>query len=137
MITAHNARSTRRRGSSSSGKNLPVRSFGMPTSTSPAGVDSSFGRCPLRSAVRSGERSPGAAPISAVSSASINSCNAAVRMSRSDVDNEASVPASRPARSDRADSELVIVRPLGCLVASENRTMTTLTPRTGAASYTT
>ncbi len=35
MITAHNARSTRRRGSSSSGKKLPVRSFGIPTSTSP------------------------------------------------------------------------------------------------------
>jgi hypothetical protein len=137
MITAHNARSTRRRGSSSSGKKLPERSFGIPTSTSPPGVDSSFGRCPLRRAVRSGERSPGAAPIKMVSSASINSCSAAVRMSRSDVDSVGSVPASRPARSDRADSELVIVRLLGCSVASENRTVTTITPRTGAASYTT
>jgi hypothetical protein len=69
--------------------------------------------------------------------ASINSCNATVRVSRSDVDNEASVPASRAARSDRADSELVIVRcsPEG-LVASENHTMTNISPRTGAASYT-
>jgi len=73
----------------------------------------------LRSAVRSGDRSPGAAPISVVSSASISSCRATVRMSRSEVDNVASVPASRAARSDRADWVLVI------------------TPRTGAASYTT
>ena len=42
MITAHNALSIRRRGSNSSGKKLPVRSFGIPISTSPAGVDNSF-----------------------------------------------------------------------------------------------
>src|SRR4051794_38130047 len=45
MITAHEALSIRRRGSSNSGKNEPVRSLGIPTSTSPAGVDTSFGRC--------------------------------------------------------------------------------------------
>jgi hypothetical protein len=79
MITAHKARSIRRRGSSSSGKNEPERSFGIPISTSPAGVDTSFGRCPLRCATRSGVRSPGAAPIVAVNSASINSCKAAAK----------------------------------------------------------
>ena len=104
MITAHRARSMRRRGSNSSGKKLPVRSLGMPTSTSPAGVDNTFERWPMHCATRSGVRSPGAAPIVAVNSASINSCNAAARMSRSDVVNDASVPAKSAARSDRADS---------------------------------
>ena len=73
MITAHNALSIRRRGSSNSGKKLPVRSFGMPISTSPAGVDNSFARCPFRNADRDAVCSPGAAPIDVVSSASINS----------------------------------------------------------------
>jgi hypothetical protein len=44
MITAHNARSTRRRGSNSDGKNDPVRVLGIANSTSPAGVDSMRGR---------------------------------------------------------------------------------------------
>ena len=44
MITAHNARSIRRRGSNNSGKNDPVRSFGIAMSTSPAGVVNNFGR---------------------------------------------------------------------------------------------
>jgi len=81
MITAHNALSIRRRGSSNSGKNDPVHSLGIPTSTSPAGVDTSLGRCPLRCAVRSGVRSPGSAPIRADSSASINSCSAVATIS--------------------------------------------------------
>ena len=38
MITAHNALSTRRRGSNRAGKNDPTRTFGT-LSTSPAGVD--------------------------------------------------------------------------------------------------
>lgn len=45
---AHNARSTRRRGSSSDGNNDPVRVLGIATSTSPAGVDTVRGRWPLR-----------------------------------------------------------------------------------------
>jgi hypothetical protein len=110
MITAHNALSIRRRGSSNSGKKLPVRSFGMPISRSPAGVDNSFGRCPFRNAERAGVCSPGAAPITPVSSASISSWSAAARMSRIAVVNVASVPARRAARSDRANSWLVIVR---------------------------
>ena len=56
-----------------------VRSFEMPTSTAPAGADNSFGRCPLRRAVPSSVRSPGAAPIAALSSASISSRRATVR----------------------------------------------------------
>lgn len=59
------------------------------------------------------------------------------RQRRSDVDNDASVPARRAARSDRANSWVVIVHALVGLVASENRTMTTLTPTMPAASYTT
>ena len=39
MSTPHNALSTRRRGSSSDGKNDPTRTFGMRSSMSPAGVD--------------------------------------------------------------------------------------------------
>ncbi len=71
------------------------------------GVDTSFGRCPLRCVTRSSVRSPGAAPIAPVSSASISSWNAAARMSRNDVDNVASVPVRRAARSDRANSCVV------------------------------
>jgi hypothetical protein len=115
MITAHRALSIRRRGSSNSGKNEPRRSLGIPISTSPPGVEISFGRCPLRCVTRSLVRSPGPAPIVAVSSASINSCNATVRMSRSDVDKLASVPSRRTARSDKANSWVVIVRPSGRL----------------------
>ena len=126
MITAHNARSILRRGSSNSGKNEPSRSLGMPTSTSPAGVDTNFGRCPLRCVNRAGVRSPGSAPIVAVSSVSISSCKAAATMSRNDVVSVASEPARRSARSDKADSYMVIVRCSSqVLVASENRTMTT------------
>jgi hypothetical protein len=76
MITAHSARSTRRRGWSSSGKKLPLRSFGIRSSTSPAGVDTSRSREPLRWAVRVSVRSCFAAPISEVSSSLISSCNA-------------------------------------------------------------
>lgn len=57
MITPHRALSTRRRGSSSDGKNDPTRTFGIRSSTSPAGVDSNRLRLPLcwfdRASVRS------------------------------------------------------------------------------------
>lgn len=72
MITANRAWSTRRRRSSSEGKNVPVRSFGIRSSRSPAVVVSVRGRDPLRCAVRWSLRSQGPAPITAVSSASIN-----------------------------------------------------------------
>ncbi len=57
MITAHNARSTRRRGSSRLGKNDPTRSFGIRSSMSPAGVDNNRGRAPLRCVTRLSVRS--------------------------------------------------------------------------------
>ncbi len=57
MITLHRARSTLRRGSSSSKNLLPLRSLGIFTSTSPAGVDTVLGREPLRVSLRSSERS--------------------------------------------------------------------------------
>ena len=61
MITANSAWSTRRRRSSSEGKNDPVRSFGIRSSRSPAVVVSVRGRDPLRCAVRWSLRSlPGA-----------------------------------------------------------------------------
>ena len=44
----------RRRGSRMDGKKLPLRSLGMASSTSPALVVSTRGRCPLRSLERSG-----------------------------------------------------------------------------------
>jgi hypothetical protein len=52
ITTANNARSMGRRGSNSAGKNDPSRSLGMRNSTSPALVDSSRDRDPLRCAVR-------------------------------------------------------------------------------------
>ena len=72
MITAHNALSIRRRGSSNSGKKLPVRSFGMPISTSPAGVDKQLRPVPVpqRRTVR---RSFAGCGTADVSSASISS----------------------------------------------------------------
>jgi hypothetical protein len=48
ITTASSARSMQRRGSSSAGKNEPSRSLGMRSSTSPALVDSSRERVPLR-----------------------------------------------------------------------------------------
>jgi hypothetical protein len=63
MITAHNALSIRRRGSSNSGKKDPLPQLGDPDLHVPAGVDTSLERWPLRCAVRSGVRSPGSAPI--------------------------------------------------------------------------
>ena len=72
MITAYSAWSTRRRRSNNDGKNDPVRSFGIRSSRSPAVVDNTRGRWPLRCAVRTSERSWGSAPITEVSSASIN-----------------------------------------------------------------
>jgi hypothetical protein len=47
----------RRRGSKRDGKNEPARSFGMDSATSPALVDSVFGRDPLRWVTRVSERS--------------------------------------------------------------------------------
>jgi hypothetical protein len=101
---AHSVLSIRRRGSSSSGKTLPFLSLGMPTSRSPAGVDSNLGRCPLRCAVRVGLRTPWSAPIVPVSSASISSCRGAARMSAMELVRDASVPCRRPAISSMADS---------------------------------
>ena len=72
MTTANRARSIRRRRSNSDGKKLPVRSLGICSSMSPAAVVTSFGRCPLRWAVRASVRSCGAALIVEVSSASIS-----------------------------------------------------------------
>ena len=63
MITAHNARSTRRRGSNNDGKNDPLRVLGIATCTSPAGVDTTRGRRPLRWFVRDSVRSCSPAPI--------------------------------------------------------------------------
>jgi hypothetical protein len=57
MTTAHRARSMRRRGSSRAGKKLPWRSLGMASSTSPALVESSLERLPLRWVVRVAVRS--------------------------------------------------------------------------------
>ena len=74
MITAHRALSTRRRGSSSDGKNDPTRTLGIRSSTSPAGVDNRRVLDPLRWLMRASVRSWGSAPITAVSSASIRSC---------------------------------------------------------------
>ena len=48
MITPHSALSTRRRGSSSDGKNDPTRTFGIRSSRSPVGVDNNRERLPLR-----------------------------------------------------------------------------------------
>ncbi len=63
----------RRRRSSSDGKNEPVRSLGIRSSRSPTWLINVRGREPLRCAVRVSVRSCGAAPITAVSSASISS----------------------------------------------------------------
>ena len=57
QITAYRALSTRRRGWSRDGKNDPVRSLGMASSTSPAVVATVLRRLPLRLLVRSGVRS--------------------------------------------------------------------------------
>jgi hypothetical protein len=57
ITTASNARSMRRRGSNSAGKNEPSRSLGMGNSTSPALVDNSRERDPLRWVVRLADRS--------------------------------------------------------------------------------
>jgi len=56
-----------------------------------------------------GVRSPGSAPIRAVSSASINSWIATTTISASDVDNVASVAISISDRSDKAESWVAIV----------------------------
>jgi hypothetical protein len=57
ITTASSARSMRRRGSNSAGKNEPSRSLGMRNSTSPALVDNSRERDPLRWVVRLADRS--------------------------------------------------------------------------------
>jgi len=72
MITANSAWSTRRRRSSSDGKNDPARSLGIRSSRSPAVVVNVRDREPFRCAVRASLRSQGPAPITLVSSASIN-----------------------------------------------------------------
>ena len=57
QITTYRALSTLRRGWSREGKNEPVRSLGMASSTSPAVVATVLRRLPLRLLVRSGVRS--------------------------------------------------------------------------------
>jgi hypothetical protein len=57
MTTADRARSMRRRRSRMEGKNDPLRSLGILSSTSPALVDSSRSRLPLRWVVRVSLRS--------------------------------------------------------------------------------
>ena len=57
QITAYRALSTLRRGWSREGKNEPVRSLGMASSTSPAVVATVLGLVPLRRLVRCGVRS--------------------------------------------------------------------------------
>lgn len=66
----------RRRGSRISGKKLPLRNFGIPTCRSPALVDNTLDRHPLRCETRSGERSQRSAPIASTASSSINSWSA-------------------------------------------------------------
>ena len=73
MTTANSAWSTRRRRSSSDGKNDPDRSFGIRSSRSPAWVVRVLGRVPLRTAERPSVRCHRSAPITAAASASINS----------------------------------------------------------------
>jgi hypothetical protein len=62
ITTAYRAWSIRRRGSSSSGKNEPLRSFGIPTCRSPALVDKILGRVPLRCVTRSSDAFVAASP---------------------------------------------------------------------------
>ena len=102
MTTANSARSMRRRRSSTEGKKLPRRSLGMASSTSPALVDNSRGRCPLRWFVRDSERSWGSAPISSVASDSISACSTSSTLRRM----TSMLPPARSASSssDRSDS---------------------------------
>ena len=72
MITANSDWSTRRRRSSSDGKNDPARSLGIRSSRSPAVVVIVRGRCPFLCAVRASVRWCGYAPITELSSASIS-----------------------------------------------------------------
>ena len=57
MMTAYRARSMRRRGSSTDGMKLPLRSLGIFNSRSPAWVANKRLRCPLRAVVRASLRS--------------------------------------------------------------------------------
>ncbi len=109
MITAHNARSTRRRGSSSEGRNEPTRTLGIRSCTSPAGVDSVLDRPPLRWFVLDSVRSCGAAPIAALSSSSINSCSAMRTTSRNSSLVSPSASTSANAADSRASSTWAIV----------------------------
>jgi hypothetical protein len=107
ITTANSAWSIRRRRSSRDGKNDPARSLGMARSTSPAVVVSTRSRWPLRWAVRASVRSCGAAPITAVASASINACRITCSAERmTSVESEA-LSASRT--STRADWDRAIV----------------------------
>jgi hypothetical protein len=62
MITACSATSMRRRGSSSDGKNAPVRILGIVTITAPLAVVTVLGRLPLRWVVQVSVRSCRPAP---------------------------------------------------------------------------
>lgn len=77
---------------------------------SPAGVDTSLSRCPLRRLERDSVRSPCSAPIRAVSSASISSWIASVRISASDAANGESVAVNDAESAFKAESDVVIVR---------------------------
>lgn len=94
-----------RRRSRTEGKNEPRRSSGVLSATSPAVVDTSRGRCPLRRLVRPSVRSWGAAPTASVASASSASTRAWSTSSaalRTTSESPPARPASR--RSDRSDS---------------------------------
>ena len=102
------SRSTRRRGSSSDGKNDPVRVLGIATCTSPASVDTVSGRGRCADSFRVSVRWCAAAPIRAVSSSSISSCNAPAKRSRNRV---------RVVSVDQASGH----RCHGCIIGSGHR----------------
>lgn len=74
-VPATGAGSTRRRGSSRPGKELPFRNLKALTSTSPAGVDTVLGRDPFRVPLRLSERSQRPEPRQAVGPASMDPCS--------------------------------------------------------------
>lgn len=102
MTTANSARSMRRRRSNRLGKNEPWRSLGMASSTSPAAVDNSLGRCPLRCVVRVSARSWRPAPMKEVASDSISCWRIHSRLVRTVSVTSPALSAARS--SDRSES---------------------------------
>jgi|GEM_PF-3771228 len=101
----------RRRRSRRLGKKLPVRSFGMASSRSPACVVTVFSRCPLRQVVRVSVCSPHSAPIFVVASASISSCSS--RSATSRTSSRPSAERSDSSRRSRSCWDKATVHPLG------------------------